>query len=275
MVEALVAARRDEDVARPMRDYVGERADWLADLMRLAQAGGELDPALSPNALAHFCLLLAMGSALVTPDLHAVGDEEWAALLTRVAAALAPDASCPRGCRAGQQQPRGQEQPVKVQIDPGRCQGHGRCYDLAPGLFGDDDEGYGQVLGDGTVPPGQEQRRAPGGRQLPGTARSSSSRRSDMTVDDRFAQASASRPTTGRSAPAARSSPARSPTGRPTSPTSSRSGPPIPTRSRTTCGSAARSRTPSGSAAHGCRPATRTSRRSPTTPSTSPRGRSS
>lgn len=45
---------------------------------------------------------------------------------------------------------------MKVQIDPGRCQGHGRCYDLAPGLFGDDDEGYGQVLGDGVVPAGHE-----------------------------------------------------------------------------------------------------------------------
>ena len=45
---------------------------------------------------------------------------------------------------------------MKVQIDPERCQGHGRCYDLAPGLFGDDEEGYGQVLGDGTVPPGKE-----------------------------------------------------------------------------------------------------------------------
>ena len=41
---------------------------------------------------------------------------------------------------------------MKVQIDPERCQGHGRCYDLAPGLFGDDDEGYGQVLGDGVIP---------------------------------------------------------------------------------------------------------------------------
>jgi ferredoxin len=45
---------------------------------------------------------------------------------------------------------------VKVQIDPERCQGHGRCYDIAPGLFGDDEEGYGQVLGDGTVAPDQE-----------------------------------------------------------------------------------------------------------------------
>jgi ferredoxin len=41
---------------------------------------------------------------------------------------------------------------VKVRINPEFCQGHGRCYDLAPGLFRDDDEGYGQVLGDGIVP---------------------------------------------------------------------------------------------------------------------------
>lgn len=89
LVEALVAARRDEDVARPMRDYIGERADWLADLMRVAQAGAELAPELSANALAHFCLALAMGSALITPDLHAVDDDAWAALLTRVVAGLA------------------------------------------------------------------------------------------------------------------------------------------------------------------------------------------
>jgi ferredoxin len=45
---------------------------------------------------------------------------------------------------------------VKVQIDSGRCQGHGRCYDLAPDLFGDDDEGFGKVIGDGVVPPDQD-----------------------------------------------------------------------------------------------------------------------
>jgi ferredoxin len=45
---------------------------------------------------------------------------------------------------------------VKVQIDSGRCCGHGRCYDLAPDLFGEDEEGYGQPLGDGIVPPGRE-----------------------------------------------------------------------------------------------------------------------
>jgi ferredoxin len=41
---------------------------------------------------------------------------------------------------------------VRVQIDPERCQGHGRCYDLVPQLFGEDEDGYGRVLGDGRVP---------------------------------------------------------------------------------------------------------------------------
>ena len=90
IVEALVAARRDRDVALQMRAYMDERADWLAELMRAAQAGGEIDQDISPDALAHFCLLLAMGSALVTPDLHPVDDEEWAALLARVVGTLAP-----------------------------------------------------------------------------------------------------------------------------------------------------------------------------------------
>ena len=42
---------------------------------------------------------------------------------------------------------------VKVRIDASLCQGHGRCYDLAADVFTDDDEGYGQVIGDGVVPP--------------------------------------------------------------------------------------------------------------------------
>ena len=45
---------------------------------------------------------------------------------------------------------------MKVQISPERCQGHGRCYDLAPDLFGEDSEGYGTVPAGGVVPPGSE-----------------------------------------------------------------------------------------------------------------------
>ncbi len=51
---------------------------------------------------------------------------------------------------------------VQLRIDSERCQGHGRCYDLVPELFGEDDEGYGKVLGTGVVPPDkvQEARKA-------------------------------------------------------------------------------------------------------------------
>jgi AcrR family transcriptional regulator len=111
IVEALVAARRDEDVARPMRDYVGERGDSLAEVVRLAQARGELDPSLSPTALAHLCLLLSMGSALITPDLHAVSEEEWTALLARVVAGLAPAAVTePAGTKPAGAKPAGTAQ---------------------------------------------------------------------------------------------------------------------------------------------------------------------
>ena len=32
-----------------------------------------------------------------------------------------------------------------VEIDAVRCQGHGRCYEVAPAVFGDDDRGRGVV----------------------------------------------------------------------------------------------------------------------------------
>lgn len=90
VVEGLVAARRDEEVAASLRDYVGERADWIADLIRVAQAAGEIDQVLSPDALAHLCLLLGTGSALVTAGMHSVGSADWSELLGRIVAGLGP-----------------------------------------------------------------------------------------------------------------------------------------------------------------------------------------
>ena len=48
---------------------------------------------------------------------------------------------------------------MRVSIVSTMCQGHGRCYDLAPDLFGDDEDGYATLTGrtaDGTIPPGSE-----------------------------------------------------------------------------------------------------------------------
>src|SRR3954469_10790548 len=44
VIEALVAARRDADVAGAMRGYVAERIDWLGRLVPAAPGGGELRP---------------------------------------------------------------------------------------------------------------------------------------------------------------------------------------------------------------------------------------
>jgi ferredoxin len=44
---------------------------------------------------------------------------------------------------------------MKVTVDASLCVGHGRCYDVAPELFEDDEVGNAVVRGDGSVPPGQ------------------------------------------------------------------------------------------------------------------------
>lgn len=40
---------------------------------------------------------------------------------------------------------------MKISIDHEACTGHGRCYALAPDLIEDDEQGYGQVRGNGEV----------------------------------------------------------------------------------------------------------------------------
>jgi ferredoxin len=41
---------------------------------------------------------------------------------------------------------------MRVHVDPERCQGHNRCYALAPELFDVDEEGNAFELHDGVVP---------------------------------------------------------------------------------------------------------------------------
>jgi ferredoxin len=45
---------------------------------------------------------------------------------------------------------------VKITLKNDLCQGHGRCYALAPDLFDADDEGYAVLKVDGEVPAGME-----------------------------------------------------------------------------------------------------------------------
>lgn len=45
---------------------------------------------------------------------------------------------------------------MRIRLDTARCQGHGRCYSLAPDLFDADDAGHCVLLVD-DVPAGREQ----------------------------------------------------------------------------------------------------------------------
>jgi len=58
---------------------------------------------------------------------------------------------------------------VRIRLDPEVCQGHGRCYTLAPDLFDSDDVGHCVVLHD-EVPAGLEQAARDGVENCPESA---------------------------------------------------------------------------------------------------------
>jgi len=41
---------------------------------------------------------------------------------------------------------------MRIRVDQEKCQGHNRCYAIAPELFDVDDYGYASELNDGAVP---------------------------------------------------------------------------------------------------------------------------
>lgn len=47
---------------------------------------------------------------------------------------------------------------MRVHVDPDKCQGHNRCYALAPELFDIDDYGYASEKNDGVVVEGLEEK---------------------------------------------------------------------------------------------------------------------
>jgi len=44
---------------------------------------------------------------------------------------------------------------MKVRVDPSKCVGHGRCYELAPDLFAEDERGHCRIVRE-VVPAGLE-----------------------------------------------------------------------------------------------------------------------
>jgi AcrR family transcriptional regulator len=91
IVEALVAARRDREVAAMMGEHLRQRDAWLIELIRAGQAEGSFAPDLAPEVVSRYCLMLLVGSILLpAAGLDPVDDGEWAALIARLGDVLRP-----------------------------------------------------------------------------------------------------------------------------------------------------------------------------------------
>jgi ferredoxin len=47
---------------------------------------------------------------------------------------------------------------MRIKVDAEKCEGHNRCYSIAPEVFEVDDFGYASAKGDGVVPPELEEK---------------------------------------------------------------------------------------------------------------------
>ncbi|CAN5814357.1 N/A [soil metagenome] len=59
---------------------------------------------------------------------------------------------------------------MRATIDRSACTGHGLCYSLAPTVYADDSEGFGQVIIDGELPAGVVEHARRGAANCPESA---------------------------------------------------------------------------------------------------------
>jgi|SRR5947209_8295224 len=92
VVEALLAARRDPELADVLAAAVASRESVMAALVSRAQGRGELGADVSAAAAARFTLMLALGSALASSlGLPPVDEAEWSSFIQRVVDAFTPE----------------------------------------------------------------------------------------------------------------------------------------------------------------------------------------
>jgi AcrR family transcriptional regulator len=92
LVEALLAARRDPELADVLGNAVAARESTMGALISGAQERGELREDVSADAAARFTLMLGLGSAIAASlGLPAIERTEWSALIQRVVDAFTPE----------------------------------------------------------------------------------------------------------------------------------------------------------------------------------------
>jgi AcrR family transcriptional regulator len=91
VLEAHVAARRDETVGALLRDFQSERLAALRDLVAEAQARGEVAADLDPTTVATLFLAIPLGIVLLdTAGVDVPGADTWAEVARQTAISLRP-----------------------------------------------------------------------------------------------------------------------------------------------------------------------------------------
>lgn len=89
LLEALLAARRDQELAGVLAASVTERADQVATMIRRAQDEAQFTTDVSADATARFALMLGIGAIVIDDlDLADVDADEWSAFIHRFIAAF-------------------------------------------------------------------------------------------------------------------------------------------------------------------------------------------
>jgi AcrR family transcriptional regulator len=91
ILEAMVASRRDPELAAMLRDLVGERESRFAALVERAKASGEIDVQIDTDVMARFCVMLAFGAIVLrTLDVATRDRDGWHFFIDRLLGAVEP-----------------------------------------------------------------------------------------------------------------------------------------------------------------------------------------
>lgn len=94
LAEAILAGRRDREVAGALHERVSGRERMLADVVRFAQQAGEATDDVDADVVARFCLMLGLGSLLVDAlELEPTDATAWSSFITRLVDGFRTDPS--------------------------------------------------------------------------------------------------------------------------------------------------------------------------------------
>jgi AcrR family transcriptional regulator len=92
LLEAFVAARREPEVARMLRELLKERVGNLTTLVEEAKRAGVVDPSLDSFSIVQFCHAVGLGFLLIGAlGLEQPEPEPWEALIRRLVDAVVED----------------------------------------------------------------------------------------------------------------------------------------------------------------------------------------